>query len=69
MVDINDTVVVLKNGEVIGMHPNKVAADNQVQKLIQEWQRHSDNGSDARAPKLAVLSFNNWMQLRNEFVF
>ena len=69
MVDINDTMVVLKNGEVVGMHPNKVAADSQVQELIQEWQSYSDNGSDARAPKLAVLSFDGWMRLSNEFVF
>ena len=69
MVDINDTMVVLKNGEVVGMHPNKSAADNQVQELIQEWQRCSDNGSDACAPRLAVLSFDGWMRLSNEFVF
>ena len=69
MVDINDTMVVLKNGKVVGMHPNKVAADNQVQELIQEWQRCSDNGSDACAPRLAVLSFDGWMRLSNEFVF
>jgi len=69
MVDINDTMVVLKNGKVVGMHPNKVAADNQVQELIQEWQRCSDNGSDACAPRLAVLSFDGWMRLSNKFVF
>jgi len=69
MVDINDTMVVLKDGEVVGMHPNKVAADSQVQELIQEWQRYSDNGSDVRPPRLAVLSFDGWMRLSNEFVF
>jgi ABC-type sugar transport system ATPase subunit len=69
MVDINDTMVVLKNGEVVGMHPNKSAADNQVQELIQEWQRYSDNGSPCSAPRLAVLSFDGWMRLSNEFVF
>jgi len=69
MVDINDTMVVLKDGEVVGMHPNKVAADSQVQQLIQEWQRYSDNGSGARAPRLAVLTFDGWMRLSNEFVF
>jgi hypothetical protein len=69
MVDINNTMVVLKNGEVVGMHPNKVAADSQVQELIQEWQCYSDNGSDTRAPRLAVLTFDGWMRLSNEFVF
>jgi len=69
MVDINDTMVVLKDGQVVGMHPNKVAADSQVQEILLEWQRYSDNGSDARAPRLAVLTFNGWMRLSNEFVF
>jgi len=69
MTNLDGTMVVLKNGEVVGMHPNKDAADSQVQELIQEWQRYSDNGSDARAPKLAVLSFDGWMRLSNEFVF
>ncbi len=69
MVDINETMVVLKDGEVVGMHPTKVAADNQVRELIEEWQRYSDNGSDVRAPRLAVLSFDGWMRLSNEFVF
>ena len=69
MTNLDNTMVVLKNGEVVGMHPNKDAADSQVQELIQEWQRYSDNGSDARAPKIAVLTFDGWMRLSNELVF
>ena len=69
MTNLDNTMVVLKNGEVVGMHPTKDAADTQVQELIQEWQRYSDNGSESRAPKLAVLSFDGWMRISNEFVF
>jgi hypothetical protein len=69
MTNLDNTMVVLKNGEVVGMHPTKDAADQQVQELIQEWQRYSDNGSESRAPKLAVLSFDDWMRLNNELVF
>jgi hypothetical protein len=69
MTNLDNTMVVLKNGKVVGMHPNKDAADYQVQDLIQEWQRYSDNGSDACAPRIAVLTFDGWMRLNNEFVF
>ena len=69
MTNLDNTMVVLKNGQVVGIHPTKDAADQQVHELIQEWQRYSDNGSDSRAPKLAVLSFDGWMRLNNELVF
>jgi hypothetical protein len=67
--NLDNTMVVLENGQVVGMHPTKDAADQQVQELIREWQRYSNNGSESRAPKLAVLSFDGWMQLNDEFVF
>lgn len=69
MTNLDDTMVVLKNGQVVGMHPTKDAADQQVQELIQEWQCYSDNGSASLVPKLAVLSFDGWMRLNNELVF
>ena len=66
---IKHCTVVLSNGNVVGMHPTEQAAQQQALELAQEWKHHSDCGSEVPAPKLAVLSFNAWMQLQDEFVF
>lgn len=59
----------LVNGDVDSMHPTEESAAARAHEIACEWKRESDLGSDARAPKLAVLSFNSWMQLQNELVF
>jgi hypothetical protein len=51
------------------MHANEADAEMQAMELAYEWRRQSDCGSEVPVPKLAVLSFNSWMQLQNEFVF
>ena len=66
---IKNCTVVLSNGNVVGMHPTEQAAEQQALELAQEWRHHADCGSETPAPKLAVLSFNSWMQLQDEFVF
>jgi len=66
---LENCTVVLCNGDVVGMHPTEELADEQALKLAEEWQLHADCGSEVPAPKLAVLSFNSWMQLKDEFRF
>jgi|DEB3_MinimDraft_2_1074329.scaffolds.fasta_scaffold03591_5 hypothetical protein len=66
---IKNCTVVTKNGHVVGMHPTQEDAEQQAYELALEWRLHSDCGAEVRAPKLAVLDFNSWMQLQEEFVF
>ena len=66
---IKNCTVVLSNGNVVGMHANETDAEMQAMELAYEWRRQSDCGSEVPAPRLAVLSFNDWMQLQDEFVF
>lgn len=66
---IKNCTVVICNGEIVGLHSNKDGAEQQAYEIAQEWRLHSDCGSEVRAPKLAVLDFNSWMQLQSELVF
>ncbi len=61
---IKNCFIATSNGNVVGMHPTQEAASQQVLEIAEEWQRHADCGSEVPAPKLAVLSFNSWMQLQ-----
>ena len=51
------------------MHPNQEDAEQQAYELALEWRRQADCGAEVPAPRLAVLDFNSWMQLQEEFVF
>ena len=51
------------------MHSTEEAAAQQSLELALEWRHHADCGSEVPAPKLAVLSFNSWMQLQQELAF
>ena len=66
---IKHCTVVLSNGNVVGMHANESDAHEQARELAYEWRRQSDCGSEVPAPRLAVLSFNDWMELQEEFAF
>jgi hypothetical protein len=66
---IKNCTVVICNGNVAGMHPTREAADQQAYELAQEWKLQSDCGAEASSPKIAVLSFNSWMQLQDVAVF
>jgi hypothetical protein len=66
---IKNCVVVTSNGHVVGMHPNQEDAEQQAYELALEWRRQADCGAEVPAPRLAVLDFNSWMQLQEEFVF
>lgn len=66
---IKNCFVVMSNGNVVGMHPTQEAASQQALQLAEEWQLHADCGSEVPSPKLAVLSFNSWMQLQEQFAF
>lgn len=66
---IKNCFVVVSNGNVVGMHKTEADAEIQAMELAYEWRRQSDCGSEVPAPKLAVLSFNDWMQLQAELAF
>ena len=66
---IKNCFVVVSNGNVVGMHSTEEAAAQQSLELALEWRHHADCGSEVPAPKLAVLSFNSWMQLQQELAF
>ena len=66
---IKNCIVVINNGHVVGMHPNQEDAEQQAYELALEWRRQADCGAEVPAPRLAVLDFNSWMQLQEEFVF
>jgi hypothetical protein len=66
---IKNCTVVVCNGEVIGIHSTKDAANQQAYELAQEWKLQSDCGAEVPAPRLAVLDFNSWMQLQTDLVF
>ncbi len=66
---IKNCTVVIKNGHVVGMHSTQEDAEQQAYELSLEWKRHADCGAEVPAPRLAVLDFNSWMQLQEEFFF
>lgn len=66
---IKNCTVVISNGNVVGMHPTEEAANQQAFQLAQEWKLQSDCGAEVPAPRLAILDFNSWMQLQEEFIF
>jgi len=66
---IKTCIVVLCNGNLVGMHPDEEAASNQAREIADRWKLEADCGCTERAPKIAVLSFNSWMQLSKELAF
>jgi hypothetical protein len=66
---IKNCIVVLCNGNVVGMHLSMEAAEQQSHELAFDWKRQVDCGAEVPVPKLAVLDFNSWMELQAELVF
>jgi len=69
MQPLETTMVVLCNGNVVGMHPNQDAADKQAYEIASRWRREVLCGSEVSSPKIAVLSFASWMELLAAFAF
>lgn len=66
---IKNSWLAIVNGEVDSVYLTQQEAEKRTYEIAWEWKRESDLGSDARPPRLAVLSFTSWMQLQRELAF
>jgi hypothetical protein len=61
---IKNSYIVLSNGYIVGYHKTEDEAHSQSLQLAEEWREQSDLGAEVPAPRLAVLDFNSYWQLK-----
>jgi hypothetical protein len=69
IIDINDAYVLLYNGAVHSIHRHEVSAIQHAYAIHSEWKEQEETGSDARAPKLAILTFPTWEKMNASLPF
>jgi hypothetical protein len=68
-INVEDAYVLLCNGEVHSLHRHKVSALQHAHVILSEWKAQEELGSDARSPRLAVITFPTWEKMNASVPF
>jgi hypothetical protein len=69
MVKVEDVLVVIYNGTLHSIHPDKQSAERITYDLALQYQLQQELGSDARPPRLAIVSFSTWEKMNASVPF
>jgi hypothetical protein len=69
MVKVEDALVVLCNGTLHSIHPDKQSAERITYDLALQYQMQQELGSDARPPRLAIVTFPTWEKMNASLPF
>ena len=68
-IKVEDAYVLLYNGAVHSIHPHEVSAIQHAYAIHSDWKEQQELGSDARPPRLAIITFPMWEKMNASLPF